>query len=162
MKEVIYEILINENLDTEFMSLTFHLEKKGIIDLKDYKLAYSSTIILRDEQAKFDVSEELEKIYERFNINHPIDYKSRSLSIGDIVKLKDDYYYVKSIGFEKLQMNMIKGCESCYFRLIDGCKLKRKNEFLRVKGCCESYQFIKRKTDQLSIDKEFENKEGSN
>ena len=46
----------------------------------------------------------LERIYERFNIDHPADFKGHSLSVSDVVVLhqngQDAAHYVDSIGFQ--------------------------------------------------------------
>lgn len=53
-------------------------------------------------------TDNLDKIWEIFNINHPEDYKARSLSVSDIILLSDSdgqdirRYYVDSIGFHYL------------------------------------------------------------
>ena len=48
----------------------------------------------------------LDMIYQRFNVDHPADFKGHSLSVSDIVALKQNgvvsCYYVDSIGFREL------------------------------------------------------------
>ena len=50
----------------------------------------------------------LETIYEKFNIDHPADYKGRSLSVSDVVEIRESdtlnpgFYFVDSIGFKSL------------------------------------------------------------
>ena len=48
----------------------------------------------------------LDMIYQRFNVDHPADFKGRSLSVSDIVALKQNgvvsCHYVDSIGFREL------------------------------------------------------------
>ena len=48
----------------------------------------------------------LDMIYQRFNVDHPADFKGHSLSVSDIVALKKDgvvsCHYVDSIGFREL------------------------------------------------------------
>ena len=48
----------------------------------------------------------LDMIYQRFNVNHPADFKGHSLSVSDIVALKQNgvvsCHYVDSIGFREL------------------------------------------------------------
>lgn len=64
-----------------------------------YRCVYKDTIDTND----------LNKIWIIFNINHPEDYKARSLSVSDIVILSDtsgseeeERYFVDSFGFHKL------------------------------------------------------------
>ena len=50
----------------------------------------------------------LENIYQKFNVDHPADYTGRSLSVSDVVEiresdtLKPGFYFVDSIGFKKI------------------------------------------------------------
>ena len=53
----------------------------------------------------------LETIYEKFNINHPADYKGRSLSVSDVVEIRGSdtlnpgFYFVDSIGFKSISFD---------------------------------------------------------
>lgn len=92
-----YEILQVKNLEKcpyIFMRYSF-AESRGF-DLKDYEAVYKGEI----EGESPD--EMLEELFEIFNINHPEDYNGHSLSVSDVVKLGDDYYYCDSIGWKKL------------------------------------------------------------
>lgn len=58
---------------------------------------------------------DLEDVYRMFNIDHPDDYKGRSLSVSDIVKvcynqpgLEYGFYYCDSIGFKKVDFEPSK------------------------------------------------------
>ncbi len=66
----------------------------------DYRLVYDRGIYCPDEQPEGDV---LERIFQIFNLNHPKDYRGRSLSVSDVVELYDDkarkYFYCDSVGF---------------------------------------------------------------
>ena len=48
----------------------------------------------------------LEQLYQTFNINHPADFTGHSLSVSDIVALKQDgvisCHYVDSVGYKEL------------------------------------------------------------
>ena len=50
----------------------------------------------------------LETIYEKFNIDHPADYKGRSLSVSDVVEIRESdtlnpgFYFVDIIGFKSI------------------------------------------------------------
>ena len=50
----------------------------------------------------------LETIYEKFNIDHPADYKGRSFSVSDVVEIRESdtlnpgFYFVDSIGFKSI------------------------------------------------------------
>ena len=53
----------------------------------------------------------LENIYQKFNIDHPGDYKGRSLSVSDVVEIKESdtlnpgFYFVDSIGFKSISFD---------------------------------------------------------
>lgn len=44
----------------------------------------------------------LDEIFKVFNINHPLGYHGHSLSISDIVKLGDEYFFCDSFGWENV------------------------------------------------------------
>lgn len=46
--------------------------------------------------------QQLENIFEKFNIERPEDFKGHSLSVSDVVVLKNEAFYVDSIGFVKM------------------------------------------------------------
>lgn len=53
----------------------------------------------------------LETIYEKFNIDHPGDYTGRSLSVSDVVEIRESdtlnpgFYFVDSIGFKSISFD---------------------------------------------------------
>lgn len=53
----------------------------------------------------------LETIYKKFNIDHPADYKGRSLSVSDVVEIRGSdtlnpgFYFVDSIGFKSISFD---------------------------------------------------------
>ena len=53
----------------------------------------------------------LETIYEKFNIDHPADYKGRSLSVSDVVEIMESdtlnpgFYFVDCIGFKSISFD---------------------------------------------------------
>ena len=67
------------------------------VDRKNYRLVYT---------APLDKNPSLDEIYHRFNMEHPADYKGRSLSLGDIVVFRQDgkqtAYYVDRIGYREV------------------------------------------------------------
>ena len=58
-----------------------------------------------------DINIMLENLYVQFNINHPSDFRGHSLSVSDVVAIRQggavSCYYVDSIGFREL-LNFIK------------------------------------------------------
>lgn len=71
------------------------------VNLEDdkYFQVYSSTIRGADE------GHALEKIYYIFNMARPADFRGHSLSISDIVKLNENYYFCQSVGFIKISVD---------------------------------------------------------
>lgn len=53
----------------------------------------------------------LENIYQEFNVDHPADYKGRSLSVSDVVEIRESdtlnpgFYFVGSIGFKSISFD---------------------------------------------------------
>jgi len=53
----------------------------------------------------------LENIYQKFNFDHPADYKGRSLSVSDVVEIRESdtlnpgFYFVDSIGFKSISFD---------------------------------------------------------
>ena len=64
----------------------------------------------RTYDGKLDCST-LETIYEKFNIDHPADYKGRSLSVSDVVEIRESdtlnpgFYFVDSIWFKSISFD---------------------------------------------------------
>ena len=53
----------------------------------------------------------LENIYQKFNVDHPADFKGRSLSVSDVVEIRESdtlnpgFYFVDSIGFKSISFD---------------------------------------------------------
>ena len=53
----------------------------------------------------------LENIYQKFNVDHPADYKGRSFSVSDVVEIRESdtlnpgFYFVDSIGFKSISFD---------------------------------------------------------
>ena len=75
-----------------------NLEKDGLsVQRSNYDLCYT---------APATGPMDLDKLYEKFNLNRPGDFGGHSLSVSDIVAIKQgghvSYYYCDSIGFQEL------------------------------------------------------------
>jgi len=87
--------------DIRFMNSDY-LKSKGIEPkYENYELIYTGALTRDGSQM-----EKLEDLYRIFNIEHPQDFTGHSLSISDIVALKQagvvSYHYVDSIGYKEL------------------------------------------------------------
>ena len=106
----IYQLKHNPELDHLRFEGTESLKRMGItkdnfdaIKPENYELIYVGNLSELQEQTE---GEMLEAIYEKFNIDHPEDYRGHSLSVSDIVVLhqngKNSAHFVDSFGFTRL------------------------------------------------------------
>lgn len=94
MKYSIFQLPIEH--DNVFMGHNFAMNHGGI-NFQEYKTVYTGEI------EGDTVDDILDKIYTRHNINHPADYRARSLSVSDLVALEDTgTYFCDSIGWKQL------------------------------------------------------------
>lgn len=113
--------------DIRFMNSEY-LQKKGIEpQYENYELVYTGALTKDGSQI-----EKLEDLYRIFNVEHPQDFIGHSLSVSDIVALKQagvvSYHYVDSIGYKELinfrtTENYLKNAEMQMeddFGMIDG------------------------------------------
>lgn len=104
------------------------LERKGIEPNFDhYEVVYIAPLDATNNQSFL-----LESLYEKFNLYHPEDFRGHSLSVSDIVALKQNdmvsCHYVDSIGFKELSKflkpeNYLKNVEMAMeddYGMIDG------------------------------------------
>lgn len=106
----IYQLKHNPELDHLRFEGTESLKRMGItkdnfdaIKPEIYELIYVGELSELQEQTE---GETLEAIYEKFNIDHPEDYRGHSLSVSDIVVLhqngENSAHFVDSFGFTGL------------------------------------------------------------
>ena len=106
----IYQLKHNPELDHLRFEGTESLKRMGItkdnfdaIKPENYELIYVGNLSELQEQTE---GEMLEAIYEKFNIDHPEDYRGHSLSVSDIVVLhqngKNSAHFVDSFEFTGL------------------------------------------------------------
>ena len=99
---LIYQIRRGGELDAyRFMNYDY-LQSKGVTPERDgYDAIYTGGFMDYG-----NARTNLDMIYQRFNVDHPADFKGHSLSVSDIVALKKDgvvsCHYVDSIGFREL------------------------------------------------------------
>jgi len=124
----IYQVKDGDKLrDIRFEPLSW-LESKGIsVDHGNYDLAYTAPLTDQDS-----TDDRLAALWDRFNNNHPADYHRPSLSVSDIVALKQNgvvsCHYVDSFGFQEIPAflkpeNYLKSAEMSIeddYDMIDG------------------------------------------
>ena len=98
----VYQLRNSEDTaEFRFMSSEY-LEQKGLaIERDNYSVVYSG-----DLKDVGDTQDRLNSLYQTFNIDHPEDFRGHSLSVGDIVALRQNgvvsCHYVDSWGFKEL------------------------------------------------------------
>ena len=89
-----------EQRDIRFMDMDWLMSKGLTVDRDNYDLVYTG------ELAEGQGSSALERLWEKFNTNHPADYHRPSMSVSDIVAVKQDgvvsFHYCDSFGFAKV------------------------------------------------------------
>ena len=124
----IYQVRDGDELLNIRYEPTSWLESKGIpVDRGNYDLAYTAPLT-----DKGDTGERLESLWQQFNNDLPPDYRRPSLSVSDIVALKQNgvvsCHYVDSFGFKELPSflppeNSLKNAEMAMeddYDMIDG------------------------------------------
>ncbi len=89
-----------EQRDLRFMNMDWLMSKGLTADRDNYDLVYTG------ELAAGQGSSALERLWEKFNTDHPADYHRPSMSVSDIVAVKQDgvvsFHYCDSFGFAKV------------------------------------------------------------
>ena len=122
----IYQVSRDDPQNVRFMNLDWLKSHAISIDRSNYDLIYTAP--LRESGT---VSEQLEKLYEQFNLQKPADFHSPSMSVSDIVAIKQDgkvsCHYCDSVGFTQipgfLPENPLKNAEMAVeddYGMIDG------------------------------------------
>lgn len=126
----------DETTDERFMPYDYLKSQNKEPDIDHYDVVYMANLPSYNDQTVL-----LEKLYAKFNLDHPEDFRGHSLSVSDIVALKTDcvvsYHYVDSIGFKELHGfmpdNYLKNAEMSLeddYGMIDGIINNGKKEEL--------------------------------
>lgn len=87
-----------EHRDYRFSSLRMLKHLQLQVNQQHYEKVYSGNV-----ESNGSVGEVLESLYEKFNLQHPADYRNRSMSVSDIVVLHengvDTAHFCDSVGF---------------------------------------------------------------
>ena len=122
----IYQVSRDDPQNVRFMNLDWLKSHDISIERSNYYLIYTAP--LRESGT---VPEQLEKLYEQFNLQKPADFHSPSISVSDIVAIKQDgkvsCHYCDSVGFTQipgfLPENPLKNAEMAVeddYGMIDG------------------------------------------
>jgi hypothetical protein len=96
-----YTIMQSTDRDLRFMNLRY-TEAHGGVKPESYEAVYSGEI------SGTDIAEILERLYYKFNMEHPEDFRGHSMSVSDIVILSDDNgsttHFCDSFGFKQIDV----------------------------------------------------------
>ncbi len=103
-KYAIYQLKHDDAGDERrFMNFDWHIKKGITPKIEDYDLIYIGELppVIKN------MNRTLEQIYEKFNLDHPADFRGYSLSVSDVVAInrggKLSYHFCDSAGFRVLQ-----------------------------------------------------------
>ena len=122
----IYQVSRDDPQNVRFMNLDWLKSHDISIDRSNYDLIYTAPL-----SESGTVPEQLEKLYQQFNLEKPVDFHSPSMSVSDIVAIKQDgkvsCHYCDSGGFTQisgfLPENPLKNAEMAVeddYGMIDG------------------------------------------
>ena len=122
----IYQVNRDDPQNVRFMNLDWLQSHNLAVDRNNYDLIYTAPL-----HGSGSAMEQLETLYEQFNLQKPVDFHSPSLSVSDIVAIKQDgkvsCHYCDSVGFTEipgfLPDNPLKNAEMMLeddYGMIDG------------------------------------------
>ena len=122
----IYQVNRDDPQNVRFMNLDWLQSHNLAVDRNNYDLIYTAPL-----NGSGSSMEQLEKLYEQFNLQKPVDFHSPSMSVSDIVAIKQDgkvsCHYCDSVGFTEvsgfLPDNPLKNAEMAVeddYGMIDG------------------------------------------
>ena len=122
----IYQVSRDDPQNVRFMNLDWLQSHNLTVDRNNYDLIYTAPL-----NGSSSTMEQLETLYEQFNLKKPVDFHSPSLSVSDIVAIKQDgkvsCHYCNSVGFTEipgfLPDNPLKNAEMMLeddYGMIDG------------------------------------------
>ena len=122
----IYQVSRDDPQNVRFMNLDWLKSHDISIDRSNYDLIYTAPL-----SESGTVPEQLEKLYQQFNLEKPVDFHSPSMSVSDIVAIRQDgkvsCHYCDSVGFTQipgfLPENPLKNAEMAVeddYGMIDG------------------------------------------
>ena len=122
----IYQVSRDDPQNVRFMNLDWLQSHNLAVDRSNYDLIYTAPL-----NGSGSTMEQLETLYKQFNLKKPVDFHSPSLSVSDIVAIKQDgkvsCHYCDSVGFTEipgfLPDNPLKNAEMMLeddYGMIDG------------------------------------------
>ena len=122
----IYQVSRDDPQNVRFMNLDWLQSHNLAVDRNNYDMIYTAPL-----NGSGSAMEQLETLYEQFNLQKPVDFHSPSMSVSDIVAIKQDgkvsCHYCDSVGFTEipgfLPDNPLKNAEMMLeddYGMIDG------------------------------------------
>ncbi len=122
----IYQVSRDDPQNVRFMNLDWLQSHNLAVDRNNYDMIYTAPL-----NSSGSAMEQLETLYEQFNLQKPVDFHSPSMSVSDIVAIKQDgkvsCHYCDSVGFTEipgfLPDNPLKNAEMMLeddYGMIDG------------------------------------------
>lgn len=99
MKYKILQLKDIRNSDYAFESWKW---AKDQFKLEDYEVVYEGQIEPEDPTREVHVTNYLEDLFYKFNMEHPADFHGHSLSVSDLVELNGKLYYCDSAGWQEI------------------------------------------------------------
>ena len=97
----IYQVSRDDPQNVRFMNLDWLQSHNLAVDRSNYDLIYTAPL-----NGSGSTMEQLETLYEQFNLKKPVDFHSPSLSVSDIVAIKQDgkvsCHYCDSVSFTEI------------------------------------------------------------
>ena len=125
----IYQVSRDDPQNVRFMNLDWLQSHNLAVDRNNYDMIYTAPL-----NGSGSAMEQLETLYEQFNLQKPVDFHSPSMSVSDIVAIKQDgkvsCHYCDSVGFTEIPgflpdnpLNPLKNAEMMLeddYGMIDG------------------------------------------
>ena len=122
----IYQVSRDDPQNVRFMNMDWLQTHNLSVNRNNYDLIYTAPM-----DGSGSIMEQLEKLYEQFNLQKPVDFHSPSMSVSDIVAIKQNgqvsCHYCDSVGFTEvlgfLPDNPLKNAEMTVeddYGMIDG------------------------------------------
>ncbi|WP_368273728.1 LPD28 domain-containing protein, partial [Enterocloster bolteae] len=97
----IYQVSRDDPQNVRFMNLDWLQSHNLAVDRNNYDMIYTAPL-----NSSGSAMEQLETLYEQFNLQKPVDFHSPSMSVSDIVAIKQDgkvsCHYCDSVGFTEI------------------------------------------------------------
>lgn len=96
----IWQLKNDADIDVRFVSYDDMCKRNREPNIEDYTEVFDGELYTND----------LDKIYEICNLNHPEEYKGHSLSMSDVIELYDnqdsEFFYVDRFGFKQIEFTI--------------------------------------------------------